>query len=105
MQPQQQSQQSYNSMPIKWSPSGQHQPQQQQYQPQYQQQDYHQQDYHQQEYQDYHEQASGPKPNPQEIFARSLAKSREQQNEYLAEMQRSKFNFFKSFQQQGFFFR
>lgn len=79
----QQSQQSYNSMPIKWSPSGQQQQQQQYHQQQYQQ------DYHQQEYQDYQQQSSGQKPNPQEIFARSLAKSREQQNEYLAEMQRS----------------
>lgn len=71
---------SYTSMPVKWQP--QQQSQQQQYQ-QYQQPQ--QQQYYQEEYQ----QPTTPKPDPQEIFARSLAQSRNEQNEYLAAMQRS----------------
>ena len=70
---------SFTSMPVKWSPSGQ--PQQQQ-QPQQQHQ-----------YEPEYTQSTTPRPNPQEIYQRSLAQSRNEQNEYLAEMQRSKYLF------------
>lgn len=79
---QQQQTSSYTSMPVKWQPQPQQQPPQQQYQ-QYQPPP--PQQYYQEEYQ----QSNTPKPDPQEIFARSLAQSRSEQNEYLAAMQRS----------------
>lgn len=68
---QQQQTSSYTSMPVKWQPQQQQQPPQQQY------------------YQEEYQQSNTPKPDPQEIFARSLAQSRNEQNEYLAAMQRS----------------
>ncbi len=76
-------------MPIKWTPASQQQhPQPQQNVPmhQYQQQQH---DYQQDYQSDYHEEYT-PKPDPQLVYQKSLAQSRQQQNEYLAEMQRSK---------------
>ncbi len=74
-------------MPIKWSPAVQQQQQPQQHvqMQQYQQQQH---DY-QQDYQSDYQQEYTPKPDPQMVYQKSLAQSRQQQNEYLAEMQRS----------------
>jgi hypothetical protein len=83
----QQQQSSYTSMPFKWQPQQPQQLQQPQ-QPQQPQQQY-QQYQPQQQYQEEYQESSTPKPDPQEIFARSLAQSRNEQNDYLAAMQRS----------------